>query len=108
MTMVVCFTLSSAKDLPSSMAEINLHVTCSPSRSFLVAASSRFIANFNVLAHARRAPSVGNRIDDLLANPFLQRERNVEVPLEVLRPFACRDQDDELRQLLLTDALKRS
>jgi len=47
-------------------------------------------------------------MDDLLANPFLQRERNVEVPLEVLRPFACRDQDDELRQLLLTDALKRS
>src|SRR5213080_2433011 len=46
MTMVVCFTLSSAKDLPSSMAEINLHVPCSPSRSFLVAESSGFITTF--------------------------------------------------------------
>src|SRR5438876_12398270 len=46
MTMVVCFTLSSAKDLPSSMAEINLHVPSSPSRSFLVAESSRFITTF--------------------------------------------------------------
>src|SRR5205809_4525278 len=46
MTMVVCFTLSSAKDLPSSMAEINLHVPCSPSKSFLVAESSGFMTTF--------------------------------------------------------------
>src|SRR6266498_2367101 len=47
MTMVVCFTLSSAKDLPSSMAETKLHVPCSPSRSFLVADSSGFMTTFN-------------------------------------------------------------
>src|SRR5205823_9266371 len=46
MTMVVCFTLSSAKDLPSSMAETKLHVPCSPSKSFLVAESSGFMTTF--------------------------------------------------------------
>src|SRR5213592_4565186 len=45
-------------------------------------------------------------MDDLLANPFLPRERNVEVPLEVLRPFACRDQDDELRQFVANRGLE--
>src|SRR6266536_3617170 len=46
MTMVICFTLSSVKDLPSSMAEINLHVPCSTSKSFLGAESSRFMTTF--------------------------------------------------------------
>jgi hypothetical protein len=47
MTMVVSFTLSPAKELPSSIAETKLHVPCSPSKSFLVAEFSVFIMNSN-------------------------------------------------------------
>ena len=46
MTMVVSFTLSAAKELPSSMAETKLHVPCSPSKSLLVAESSGFMTTF--------------------------------------------------------------
>src|SRR5262249_45759785 len=53
---------------------------------------------FFIGAHSRGPSSIADRIGNVLGNTGLQRDRLMDIPLVVLRPFACSDQDYKFAQ----------